>query len=196
MRGLTDEQKAEARCAYESGEAMASIAKRLNVRRPTLIAARDREGWIVQPSVQVSVTESRAVRERATAQIIDMASRRIVERAASSGVIDTVAEYAAQNLAAHGKFVNSLTSALQYAVDRFNFDPSSVKLGIGKNEADYINSLADAGKKIMAMGRDSAGLRPGDISKPTTEIDQAEQTVGGIRKDVVQRPIGYQEVSA
>ena len=160
-RGLTPEQLAEARKAYESGEPMASVARRLNIRRPTLIDARDRDRdkgdpWIVQPRVQVSPTDVRAIEARATNKVIDIASRKAVEVAVDNGTIDHLAEALRQQALVSGKLMAGLNKVL----DKFN-SAEGIVPGPTQSIADVLNSLSNATKNVFAAVREVAGLRPG-----------------------------------
>lgn len=173
-RGVSPDQLAEARRAYEGGEPMASIARRLGLRRPTLIDARDRDRdrgdpWIVHPRVQVSPTDVRAIEERAANKVIDLASRKVVEVAKSNGTVD----YLGEALKNQAIVSNKLMIGLINTLDKFN-SPEGIKPGPTQSVADVINSLANATKNVFNAVREVAGLRAGI---PSVKAEQEEDEI-------------------
>jgi hypothetical protein len=165
---------------------MNSIAKRLHVRRATLIAARDRataQGtpWVVQPSVQLSAQEARIVRERTTAQAIDLASQRLVAEAEADGTLDDIASVLRQQVPLAAK----LTRLVVKLVD----DALAERIGPGpkSDAASFVGGVASAVAKAQEIVRVAGGVKPGEPSTP--EAADVAVTELEIRKNVVRAPL-------
>lgn len=181
-RGLTDEQRDEAKRRYEAGESMASIARALDVRRPTLIAARDRateqgHPWIVQASVQVSEVEARAVRERATAQVIDIATKRAVERMDRDGTLDHAVNDINEHLRIQGPLYGKAAKLLDATFDKAI--AGKLKLAATQGETTAVTDLLNALSKFASDTRKAAGLRDGTptIASENEDDRRVDQSV-------------------
>jgi len=166
-RGLTPEQWAEARKAYESGESEQALSKRLSVDRKTIRTRKVREAWIPHVEAQVGKAESEAIRQTVRSNVIDMASRRAIDDAQADGTIDAIAAEVKSGLALHGTIellaLSFAQQTLQMAVDR--------KLRRGKNSSEA-NERKDAMAAValaIEMSREIAGKRPGTPSVATDD---------------------------
>jgi len=173
-RGLTPEQWTEARAAYERGESIASLAKRFGVKRDTVAGRRDREAWVIGQGTGQGIghvpgrTEQRVVRERAQGQVIDMASRRVVEHLASSGAIDTMAAGIAAAVAANAPMALKLNRLVELYVDVALGEQAADSLYMEPSDkqshADVLKALVGSMQIAIAATREVAGLRPGQSS--------------------------------
>jgi len=169
-RGLTPEQWAEVRPAFEGGESILSLAKRFGVKRDTIAARRDREAWVIGHDVghMPNREQQRVVRDRAQGQVIDIASRRVVEKLDTSGALDAMASDIARAVADNAPMVIKLNRLINLYAD--------FALGEGKPEslcmrpsekqshADVLKALVGAMQIGIAATREVAGLRPGQSS--------------------------------
>jgi hypothetical protein len=189
-QGLAPEALAQARKAYEGGEPMASVARRLDIRRPTLIAARDRDRdrgdpWIVQASVQVSPTDVRAIQERAKSNVINMATRQAMEDAVANGTVSRMKAQIENDLKRHGKLAKMLMDyaeqMLQKGIDG-DITPSEKQ-----SAADVFNAVIMGVGRAIEKSRQIGGLQDGDASADSTGEDPV--TAIEIRKNIVPKPV-------
>lgn len=168
-RGLTPEQWAEVRKAYEAGESVLSLSKKHGVQRQTIMGRRDRETWTIRSTTHVSGrTEQRAVRERAQSKVIDIASRRVVEKLDTSGALDAMAADIARAVADNAPMVLKLNRLVNLYADFALGEGKSESLRMKPSEkqshADVLKALVGAMQIGIAATREVAGLRPGQSS--------------------------------
>lgn len=163
MRGLTDEQKAEARRAFESGEAMAAIAKRMGIHRNALNRLKGSEGWDKASNVSANVSLTHSdVQQRVSADIIDIASRRIIERPDSAAIIEQVADDIAESVKQHGKLSKLLMTYAEQMLE--NGIAGKIIPGEKQSRADVFNAIISGVGRAVEKSRDIAGLKAGQIS--------------------------------
>ena len=160
---LTDAQWAELKKAYEGGESVLSLAKRFPVSRPTIIAHRDKAGWTLQPNLQVSKTEARALRERTTAKVIDIATGKAIDRMEKSGKLDDLSDTLAVGLAKHTSIASRLMDAADKLLEDFVNDKdaelASTREGRGR-DVIIRQGRAELFNQIVSGVRNAVGGQP------------------------------------
>ena len=168
MRGPTVEQRAEARRAYEAGEAIKSIARRTGIDPKTLRGYRDREGWIPPPPPPGG--EAREEQKAAIkARVIDFSTRKAIEHLEASGAVEQQADLIAESLAAHGKVSKRLLEYAEQMLDRGI--AGKIMPGERQSEADVFSSVVTAVSKAVSASREIGGLRAGQISARPSHDD-------------------------
>jgi hypothetical protein len=160
--GLNAETKAEARRRYEGAEPLASIARSLNCHRTSLVRLRNAEGWVVSASVLEVAQVGANVTRRAQAQVIDMATRQVVEQAVESGVVEQTANDLQQSLESHARLSSNLLAFAESVLA--DARAGNYELPKGQTIAQYANEVAELIAKAIAISRDVAGKRPGQAS--------------------------------
>lgn len=186
-RGLTDEQWGELRRAYEAGDSIVSLSKRFGVSRPTIMVHRDRGAWILQPSLQCQLTktDAKSVRERATAQVIDIATKRAVEKIEQSGGLDeqvaAVEDLLRMQAPLYAKAAKLINVTLDKAIS------GELRLGVTQGETTAVTDILNALSKFSKDTRTGAGLRDGT---PTVngegEVDQRVDEIVLVVRDRAQ----------
>ncbi len=194
-RGLTLEQRADAKQAFTNGESLRGIATRLKLRYATLHAMAQRESWTVSPTVSLSgqiPIDARRVRSQAQSNVIDMTSRLAADHAASSGMLEAISADVVDELAAT---TTAAKLAAQYAIDFLTLAKNGEILpAMSPGE----QTVADVAKSVMAAYgmfsrtvRENAGLRPGQAS--VARQDGAKPT--SLRIKIAPQPIVDNDVT-
>lgn len=161
-RGLTPEQWSEVRTAYESGEAVLAIAKRLGARRQTIMDRAKRELWTAQPTAHVSGPE---VRKTAQRKVIDMVSRQAVDVAKSSGLTDEIGKSVAAELLATaeaGRLAAEYTIDILKRAKSGEIKPAAIH-GVQTDVGVYKDAMAGY-RTFVGTVRENAGIERGEAS--------------------------------
>ena len=163
---LTPKQWAEMRAAFEAGESEASLSRRFVVDRKTIRSRRAREQWIPHVSAQVGKAEATTIRDRAKAQVIDIATKRAVEAAVEDGSIAAAAAAIVADvqsgLLRHAEIERHLLDLALDTVQR-SID-GRLRPGVTSSEAAERKDAVAAARMAIDLSRDIAGLRPGQAS--------------------------------
>ena len=164
MRGPTPDARAEAKRRYESGESMNSISETMQLRRQTLMAIAEREGWAqpVRTTAQESAQLRAQVKERVHADVIDISTRKAVEKVLESGAVDRIAEATVLDLLGDARITNKLVEAGIATIDEYL--AGTIVAGVNQNKADVLKSIVSANKAIFELRRMMAGKTAGDAS--------------------------------
>jgi hypothetical protein len=194
---LTADQWAEIKKAYEAGESESALAERFKVDRKTIRARKRREAWIPQVIPHVGKAESRAINERATAKVIDIATGKAIDRMEKSGKLDDISDALALGLAKHTGIATKLMDAADQLLADFVADKdselASTREGSGRDviirqgRAELFNQIVSGVRNAVAVSRDIAGIRPGmpsvgdgetsdDLFRFEDAVDPKEQT--------------------
>jgi hypothetical protein len=198
-RGLTSEQWAHVRAAYERGESILSLSKRFGVKRDTIAARRDKDCWVIggvdgaaagSPIGHMPNREAvRIVREQTQGKVIELASRKAVDQMVEAGAVDQIAADIALAVATHGRLGRKITALLEQYVD-FGLGEGPTKQvkngeklpiapnimpGTNQSHADVIRSLVAAGEGAVHLVREIAGLRPGQPSSSAHSAKNKQQ---------------------
>ncbi len=168
-KAMTPEQWAQVRAASEGGESDGSLVKRFGIARNTIKDRRKKEGWGTSENAQKRAADRVAdsVRQGSVMQavrgnVIDMSSRKAWDRVVESGAVD----HLANALSKQAEVCSELMDALLHTIR--DFRNGDITPSIHQNKADVLNSLANATKNVVGVGRDVGGLRPGIPSTATS----------------------------
>jgi hypothetical protein len=159
VRGLSVERWAEVRKAYEAGESVLSLSKRFGIRRPTIDAHRDKETWIVHPTVQMHGEAAKTVQARAQAQVIDIATKRVVEKMEESGALDAHAQAIDTLLQIQAPLYAKAAKLIEKTLDKAI--GGTLRLGVTQGETTAVTDILNALSKFSTETRKGAGLRDG-----------------------------------
>ena len=159
---VSEEALKEARIRYEAGEPMTAIAKSLQLHRTALNRIRDKECWSVSVDC-VSDTETKTqIKKRIQADVIDISTRKAVERVIESGAVDRLAEATVLDLLGDARITNKLVEAGIATIDEYL--AGTIVAGVNQNKADVLKSIVSANKAIFELRRMMAGKTAGDAS--------------------------------
>lgn len=176
----------EIRKAYEAGESIASLSRRFSVRRHTIAARAQKECWTVQPTVHMDAKTAKAVQAKAQSNVIDIATKKVVEEFQASGDPEKMAATIAERLKAVAKLdllaLQLLERGFERALKLGVKDPETNKLvegalilGDHQGETTAINDLLNAKSRLLRDLRLDGGLKDGTPSAES--VDPEEQKV-------------------
>jgi transposase-like protein len=149
-RGLTPEQWAEVRSAFESGESIKSLAARFGVKRDTIAARRDRAPWVIKPGTPIGhvpgIAEARAVREQVKSNVVAIASHESYKRLEESGVIEDMIHGFEMDVKFERELLEFASAVLE-------------KARSGRLRPGAITSEAAESKDVVAMGKTALEVR-------------------------------------
>lgn len=194
-RGISPEQLAEARRCYEGGEPTATLCRRMKLNRTTLIKAREASAlkgdpWIIQPSVQMSTQDVTAIKAAATNKVIDMATRKAVEKAEENGTIDALAMTLNDLLTAQPRIAAKAQLLTEQSLDKASNSIKSATYFGPSEKSDwgqFVAGLLTSAERSTSMVREIAGLKAGQPSEPRDKAKSLQ------RRFIVQTP---EEVAA
>jgi hypothetical protein len=154
------------RAAYESGETQfVALGRKFDVSRNLIATRAKKEKWAVNAHV------SEQIADKARSNIIDMATRRTLEKLGGAEAIEAKADAVARELQVQSKLSGKLLDAADSVLDKFL--AGGVQPGDKQNEADVLNSLANAVSKAFDAARTIHGLTAGKPSVSSTEAVDA-----------------------
>lgn len=186
-RGLSSEQWLEVRKAYEAGESVSALSKRFKIRRPTIDGRIRREGWTVQPTVQVHGT-AKAIQQRAQSKVIDIATGKAIDSLVESGAISGVAEAVAEELIATstaGRLAAQAMVAMLTKLKDGLIKPASEPGE--QNEAQVYKDAMSAYRTFQTTVRENHALAK---TQPSIPRDDSSSKVGKVRFVVVRPQTG------
>ena len=187
MRGPSEEARREARRRYESGESMNSIAASMKLRRETLRATAQREGWTVQPNEQTAEQFKRTIQKEAASNVVNLFTKKTEEKLEQSGVIDEQVDLITESLQAHGRISKMM---LEYAEKMMiKAMAGQVYAGEKQSEADVFNSILTGVGRAVEKSREIAGLKAGQISATVSNDNDAGIVIEQRRLETVKIPV-------
>jgi len=167
---LTEQQWAELRAAWESGASISALAKKYKTSRNTITARARGQAWerteqVTERMLSEQIPDAHTITGAMRSKVIDIASRRAIERpevAASIGTVVAAMSDMAQALAATNE-VSRL--AAEYA-KRMLEDGLAGKLHPGEKQgpADVFKAVMAGYSTFVSTTRDNAGKKSGDPS--------------------------------
>jgi hypothetical protein len=172
------EKRMEAKRRYENGENISAIGRALELRRATIHYWIKHYGWVSNPEVELTGHQTKTAKERATdrafAEVVDIATRQVVETVQSShpGAVQAQADLIADCLLEHGGIAQKMLKCASKMMD--DLLANRIIPGEKQSVADVFNSVISGVTRAVASSRDIAGLRSGQVSTGKGfDIDQA-----------------------
>jgi hypothetical protein len=172
------EKQMEAKRRYENGDSISSIARHLEIRRATVHNWIRRFAWVSNPQIVLTGHQTKTAKERATtrafAEVVDIATRQVVESVQEShpGAVQAQADLIAECLLEHGGIAQKMLKCASKMMD--DLLANRIIPGEKQSVADVFNSVISGVTRAVASSRDIAGLRSGQVSTGKGfDIDQA-----------------------
>jgi hypothetical protein len=152
---------ADIRAAYESGNTnFSELSRRFSndphLKRQTIARRVRAERWTVDGTIRAGVEA------QARAKVIDMATRRVIEKAGGDAAIDARATAIAAELQMQSAIASKLTQASEEVFDMFL--AGEIKPSHRQNEADVLRSLVAAVFECFRAARLIHGVAEGKPS--------------------------------
>lgn len=193
-RGLTPEQWTEVKTAYEGGEPIASLSRRFSIRRNTISDRAKREGWTVQPTVQLDgsgKSKAQTVQERAESKVIDMTAHAGFKRAQETGAVDAIAQAVTQDAQTYADLADLRRDAVSY-MKQVVADAKADKITPASSPGEQ--TKADVAKAVMAAVKTLSSTLREDLGRvrgqPTIPTDDKKDKVEKIKFTIVREPTG------
>ena len=164
-RGLSAEQWQQVRKRWEAGASEASLAREFGVDRETVRRRRRREAWMPQAMPQLGRHEAEAIHQRATAEVIDMATRQVVDSAIENGTVSKIAKDVKRGLDRHDAIIEQMLDVGQLAMQK------ALNGSLQRGEATWIRDAVSAAALAIEKSREIAGRKLGDPSIEETRKD-------------------------
>ena len=158
VRGLREDQWQQVRKRWESGASEASLAREFGVDRETVRRRRRREAWMPQATPQLGQHEAKAIHQRATAEVIDMATRQVVDAAISDGTVSKITQDMKRGLDRHDAIVEQMLDVAEFTMRK------AMERSFERGEAAQIRDAVLTAALAVDKSREIKGKKPGDLS--------------------------------
>ena len=167
-RGLREDQWQLVSQRWAAGESEASLAREFGIDRETIRRRRRREAWMPQATPQLGQHEAKAIHQRATAQVIDMATREAVD-SVRIRTVSKIAKDVLRGLDRHDAIIEQMLDVAQLATLKI------LNSELARGEASQTVILSPrAQSRRAATSRDVRGKRPGD---PSVEEERQDRPI-------------------